>query len=140
MMIILKMLITKKLLIEKGATCAGVQTFVELFPDGLECEWTLDDQLWILGTPLRKHLGWAWYRGIVSMWGMSGANLTGAYLTGADLTGANLYGASLAGANLSRADLSGANLDGADLDGAYRRFNPPKGWKLDESGYLHKDK
>ena len=119
------MRITKKLLEEKDACVEGLACFNATFPDGIDLkDWTVEKQIEVLKSDLRKYIGWAFVRGIIPLWSMQGANLEGAnlggaYLGGANLGGANLGGAYLEGANLEGANLGGANLLRANLEGAY---------------------
>lgn len=110
--------ITAELLREHDACDPGLEDFEATYPDGLETEWTLEDQLAILRTPLRRWLGWAWQEGLLPAWSMACMDLSGARLDDADLRGAYLFGANLANAHLIGADLRGAYLFGADLHGA----------------------
>ena len=107
--------------------------------DEYDIEWNLAAQMLLLPTPMKKHWGYAVYKGWIPAWSMSGANLRRADLSGADLrradlwradlrradlAGADLRGADLRVANLWRADLRRANLAGANLEGAnLRRAN-----------------
>ena len=101
-----------------NACPAGIDEFVADFGNVYEAEWTLEEQLRILKTPMRRWIGWAYRVGLIPLWSMSGANLSEADLSEADLSGANLHEADLSGANLHEADLRGANLHEADLRGA----------------------
>jgi uncharacterized protein YjbI with pentapeptide repeats len=124
------MIITKKMLIEKGADCEGVQEFERFFPHGLDLSlWTRDFQIRIIKkTRLRKHITWAYCNDIIPLWSMNRADLSSANLSSADLYSANLYRADLSSADLysanlysadlSRANLSSANLYSADLSRA----------------------
>ena len=84
----------------------GVDAFRSFFPHGWEGEWDAWAQAICLMDPeLRKYVGWAVEKGLISWismagWNLKGANLKGANLEGADLVGANLWGANLRGANL----------------------------------------
>ena len=114
------MRITKKLLEEKDACVEGLACFNAAFPNGIDLkDWTVEKQIEVLKSDLRKYIGWAFVRGIIPLWSMQGANLEGANLGGAYLGGANLGGANLGGAYLGGANLEGANLGGANLEGAY---------------------
>ena len=101
-----------------NACPAGIDEFVADFGNVYEAEWTLEEQLRILKTPMRRWIGWAYRVGLIPLWSMSGANLSEADLSEADLSGANLHEADLRGANLSWADLSEADLSLADLSWA----------------------
>jgi hypothetical protein len=79
-------------------------------------EWNEAAQGWVLASPWRTWLGWAWRNHILPMWSMSGADLSRADLSRADLSRADL-----SRADLSRADLNEANLRGADLSWANLR-------------------
>jgi len=128
------MKITKTLLENYNACKEGIKEFEKFFPQGFDLKnWTLEKQLEIIKSDLRKYFGWAVFNGIIPIWSMSradlsradlsGANLYGANLSRADLSGANLSGANLSGANLYGANLSGANLYGANLSGADLNIN-----------------
>lgn len=110
--------VTEAILRDHGALCHLVDLFRELFPDGYHGEWTLAHQLFVLRSPLRRGLGWAWHAGIVPRIGMGGLRWTRANLFGADLEGANLAGADLRESDVRGSDLFAANLHGADLRGA----------------------
>jgi len=118
------MTITTETLSALSACQEGIATFQAVYPSGLNlADWTPNEQLRVLATPLRAYLGWAWHHSVIPAWSLAEADLAGAYLAEADLAGANLAGADLtgaylAGANLTGADLGGAYLGGADLTGA----------------------
>ena len=113
------MRITKKLLEEKDACVEGLACFNAAFPNGIDLkDWTVEKQIEVLKSDLRKYIGWAFVRGIIPLWSMQGAYLEGAYLRYAYLGGANLRDANLRGANLGGANLGGAYLEGANLEGA----------------------
>ena len=106
------MRITKKLLEEKDACVEGLACFNATFPNGIDLkDWTVEKQIEVLKSDLRKYIGWAFVRGIIPLWSMQGANLEGANLGGANLEGAYLGGAYLEGANLEGAYLGGAKYD-----------------------------
>jgi uncharacterized protein YjbI with pentapeptide repeats len=93
------------------ACTEGVSNFEELFPNGIDVpEWTPWCQTILLGTKMRRWIGWAWRHNIIPIWSLSYANLSYA-----DLRNANLYNANLSYANLSYANLYNANLYNADL-------------------------
>ena len=101
------MKITKNLLIEKGATCDGLDYFQDMFPDGVMKieEWTEAHQAMLLGDEkARKYWGWLVGVNLIPTWSMREADLSGA-----NLSGANLSEADLSEANLRWANLSGAN-------------------------------
>jgi len=141
--------ITVECLLDLGACEEGISAFQEVYPEGLDSDdWTRDEQLRVLGTDLRKYLGWGWVMDIIPMLPMEDAKLTGANLsdanlfdaklTGADLSGANLFGANLRGANLSGADLSGANLSCADLFGADLTGANLGDWERGQDGFAQR--
>jgi len=80
-----------------------------------DIEWDLAAQMLLLSAPMKKHWGYAVYKGWIPAWSMVGADLSGADLAGADLRRADLWRADLSGADLRRADLRRADLSGADL-------------------------
>ena len=134
------MKISYDILIKIGACLPGMNDdYLPLLGmDEYDVEYNLAAQMLLLSTPLKKHWGYAVYKGWIPAWSMYGANLCGANLeranlcganlaganleranlAGANLYGANLYGANLCGANLERANLAGANLERANLAGA----------------------
>ena len=88
------MRITKKLLEEKEACAEGLACFNFAFPNGIDLkDWTVEKQIEVLKSDLRKYIGWAFVRGIIPLWSMQGANLLRANLGGAYLEGAYLEGA-----------------------------------------------
>ena len=97
------MKITVEQLRELGACDEGIRAFQDAFGDVYENEWTLDEQLLILKSPLKMWLGQAVHMNLVPLWSMQGADLRRADLHRADLQGANLQGADLQGANLQGA-------------------------------------
>ena len=116
--------ITKKQLEDISVCSEGVDAFVRYaHGDRLCVEWTLEEQIAMICSPLRKYFTWGHDNGVFPLWSLSGANLSGydlweANLSGADLSGADLSRADLSWASLSKADLSGANLSGANLSWA----------------------
>jgi uncharacterized protein YjbI with pentapeptide repeats len=115
----MKITITLEQLKGKTACQSGIDDFLSAYPSGIaEIEWTRDDMIAMLKTPLRKWIGWAYYKSLLPYWSLHGANLSGADLIGANLLGANLIGADLSDANLIGANLIGANLRDANLRGA----------------------
>ena len=93
--------ITKKLLEEKDACVEGLACFNAAFPNGIDLkDWTVEKQIEVLKSDLRKYIGWAFVRGIIPLWSMQGAYLEGAYLRYAYLGGANLRDANLRDAYL----------------------------------------
>lgn len=90
------MKITRQTLTDLGACGEGIEAFCSFYPEGLDLgEWTKEEQIRVLRSPLSEYLGWAWSRGLAPMWSLRGANLRRANLRGADLEGANLRGADL---------------------------------------------
>ena len=135
----MKLTITKQQLKKLNACPEGVEAFEKYAKgDTLEIDWTIEAQLKIIKSPMRKFFGWGWAQGLFPLWSMRSADLYGADLSGADLSGANLYGADLRSADLRSADLYGANLYGANLYGADLRSADLYG--ADLSGAANKDK
>ena len=99
------MKISYDILIKIGACLPGMDDdYLPLLGmDEYDVEYNLAAQMLLLSTPLKKHWGYAVYKGWIPAWSMMGANLSGA-----DLSDANLWGADLRGANLSDANLRGA--------------------------------
>ncbi len=83
--------ITTQTLKDLRACQEGIDDFVRITGGELICEWTLEKQIELLKTDLRKWFGWAVENKLIPMWSMSGADLYRANLYGADLSGANLY-------------------------------------------------
>ena len=103
--------ITKKLLEEKEACAEGLACFNFAFPNGIDLkDWTVEKQIEVLKSDLRKYIGWAFVRGIIPLWSMQGANLEGAYLRYAYLGGANLRDANLRDAYLGGAKIGRAHV------------------------------
>ena len=113
----MKTTLTLNQLTKLSACQEGIDTLKKILGDKEEWSenWTLEKQLELFKTPLKRYIMWATTQKLIPLWSMSRANLYGADLSGADLSGANLYGANLSRADLSGADLSGANLYGANL-------------------------
>ncbi len=119
----IRVTVTREELLKYEACEEGITAFDSLYPNGLDLEWTLETQVAIVKSELRKYLGWAADHRLIPTANLNGANLNGADLSRAglsraDLSGANLSGANLNGANLNGANLNGANLNGANLNGA----------------------
>ena len=86
----MKLIITTKMLEELGACQPGIDDFERITGGKLVCEWTLEKQIELLKTDLRKWFGWAVNNKLLPMWSMFRADLSGANLYRADLSGANV--------------------------------------------------
>ena len=64
-----------------GACKEGIEIFRDIFGDEYVAEWTLEEQINLIRSPLRKYFGWAVNMSLVPMWSMSEANLSGANLS-----------------------------------------------------------
>ncbi|MFQ5483041.1 MAG: pentapeptide repeat-containing protein, partial [Nitrospinaceae bacterium] len=99
--------ITAERLRKMDACEAGIELFEERYPKGLALgDWTREEQLAVIQSPLRAHWMWAVKARILPLWSMARADLSGADLSDANLDEANLSGADLSGADLSKASLS----------------------------------
>ena len=84
------MIITLTYLRSIGACRPSRQWFARRYLESHDCRvpvsvWTRDEQIAVLRDGFRW-LGWAFDRGVLPMWSMTGADLTGADLTDAYLT------------------------------------------------------
>ena len=131
--------ITINQLREMDACQEGIENFLTAYPKGIwESDWSFDDQIAFIKSPLRKWFGWAVLNKLIPLWSMTRADLSGADLSWADLTRADLSGADLSEADLTRAKLRGADLSwayliGADLSGADLTRADLSGAKLREA-------
>ena len=105
----MKIKITSEMLENLGVCKSGYDDFIRVTGGIYEAEWTLEEQLKLLKTDLRKWYSWAVKVNIVPMWGM----------VGVDLSNADLSNANLNNINLSDANLSGTNLEFSRLCDAY---------------------
>ena len=125
----MKIKITLEMLENLGVCKSGYDDFIRVTGGIYEAEWTLDEQLKLLKTDLRKWYYWAVRKNIIPMWSMVGVDLSDTNLNGADLTGVNLSEAYLACSDLSRSRLytsylyrinfSRANLYGVEFFKSY---------------------
>jgi len=105
-----------------GACRSGIDDFVRITGGVYEAEWTLDEQLRIIKSDLRKWFMWAVIHGLLPLLSMSEVDLSGADLFGANISKADLREADLSRASLSGANLREADLSLADLSRAYLRY------------------
>lgn len=72
------MLITEQVLRDKRAYCEGIQEFLAEYPEGYDTDnWTPEEQVRVLRSgPLKKHLVWAWIKGLLTEFSMAGADLS----------------------------------------------------------------
>ena len=55
--------ITKKMLEDLRACSSGIDMFWKLYPSGVyQAEWTLEEQIKIIKSPLRKYFAWGVYQ------------------------------------------------------------------------------
>lgn len=106
----MKIKITTKQLKKLGACQSGLDDFERVTGGIYEAEWTLEEQLKLLKTDLRKWYSWAVKVNIVPMWGMVGVDLSNTDLSNADLAGINLSDANLAYTKLGLSKLCNAYL------------------------------
>ena len=112
------MLITREVLEVKVACLEGADAFCKMFPEGYDtANWTLEEQLRIIRSDLRRWFIWIVKVNLLPLWSMRLADLYRA--------------------DLSEADLSGADLSEADLHGAFRPEGLD-GWQVLETGRLCK--
>lgn len=109
------MKITLETLRAAGANCEGLDEFAQIFPNGFDGEFCQTMQYLILGTPLRKHLGWAWLHKLLPQWSMAYTNFAGANLREADLFRAQLSDAKFFRADLEEAVMLSTYAEDADF-------------------------
>lgn len=95
----MKLKLTVNQLVGAGASCGGLGEFKRLFGEYVEVEWTREKQIEVLKGPLGPHVGWAYHKGLIPSWSLSGADLTRADLSEANLTRANLTRAKICSCN-----------------------------------------